>query len=149
MAIFTKAENTDWRETLEAWLHVCGRAASGHDQKECLDFLLSHLAAAPTAVVTLIGDAPDRAHIDQLVDLGAFDSAVAELLDNAALGYMISKPMAGTAICTTTIAGSMDEMSFEALSAPMARIGAAAKAMIAIAGGARGEPSADRKRLSH
>lgn len=125
----------DWREKLQAWLQVCSRAETAKEQRDCLQFLTTHLLTAPPAVKSFVGNELDNERIQKLLLLDAFESAVSKILVDAAHSYMISRPMGGSAICTLVIPGSDNELTFEAGNEPMARAGAAAKAMIVLAGG--------------
>lgn len=131
--IATQQKPDSWQERLEAWLTVCAEASSRTEELACLRFLVAHLANAPRTVRGFLDATEITSRTEQLLDHGAVESAVAELLHDAPHGFMMSRAVAGPTICTLVIPGGDQEFSFESRSESMARIGAAAKAMIMLA----------------
>ncbi|WP_340588346.1 hypothetical protein [Erythrobacter alti] len=128
-------QSDTWHEKLEAWLPLCAEARTREDELDCLGFLLAHLELATGKVRSFVDVEENTSRIEQLLELGASDSAVAELLRDTPHGFMMSRSLDGRTICTIVVPGMADEISFKSHSEPMARIGAAAQAMIKLAGG--------------
>ncbi|MWV27003.1 hypothetical protein [Aurantiacibacter rhizosphaerae] len=147
--ISTDEHHEKWRQKVEAWLAVCADPSGPEDASDHLRYFKTLLASSPPSVAKVFHSTQTDRRIDSLLLQNALESAAAQLLAEVPHGFMISRPVAGPAICTIVLPGLSDEFTYESSNEALAFVGALAKATIKLAHGENRPAELAKKQVRH
>ena len=87
------------------------------------------LSRAPEPIAALIGTLPEVSRLEQMLSLGATESAARRLLSSAPIGFMLSRGPSSDFMASAWMPEFTDEIRFDAASEAIAFTGALARAL--------------------
>ncbi len=110
----------NWSAQVEDVLDRC--LCNERDPAGLLEGVFAMLATGPAEICQPINPALSGADLQQLLDIGAFESAALRMVGRC--GYLLSRSGDGQVIASVVLPGSQNDYSFNAFSEPIALCGA-------------------------
>ena len=118
-----------WTGDLAAWIKRASLAVDEAQTRELIAEMHGLLSRAPEPIATLLGTLPELSRLEQMLSLGATESAARRLLGSAPIGFMLSRGPSSDFMASAWVPEFTDEIRFDAASEAIAFTGALARAL--------------------